>query len=305
MARRYFSSTAAKVYLATPIGTSDTSITVTATTGYPSSVPFTIALDRGTASEELCDVTAVAGTSWTVTRAVDGTTAKAHAGTSGTVEHVASGRDLDEANSHVNTSHVALTTNAASTQAAGDAATVGTGAAAAKDDHKHAMPAADGAAGTATFRTLGTGATQAAAGNHSHTGVLLAHTSATTGGGVVSSTNTWQDVDSANIAVTFTVPASGAVRLCANFTMNANSTNVYMGFRNGGSVVAGTVAFMDQSGSGSKRYNHVCYVTGLTPGASLTYKLAFQANGTGATVYTGDGGSAINNGPAVLEVWGA
>lgn len=61
--------------------------------------------------------------------------------------------------------------NAASsvtTQAAGDAGTVGTSTNYARQDHKHAMPAGDGPTGTATFRTLGTGAQQAAAGNHTH-----------------------------------------------------------------------------------------------------------------------------------------
>lgn len=59
------------------------------------------------------------------------------------------------------------------TQAAGDAGTVGASTNYARQDHKHAMPAADPAAGTAGFRTLGTGSQQAAAGNHNHTSLDL------------------------------------------------------------------------------------------------------------------------------------
>lgn len=59
------------------------------------------------------------------------------------------------------------------TQAAGDAATEGVATTIPRSDHKHGMPAGDGAAGTKDFRSLGTGAAQAAAGNHTHTGAPL------------------------------------------------------------------------------------------------------------------------------------
>lgn len=51
--------------------------------------------------------------------------------------------------------------------------TLGTGATqAAAGNHSHSGLTADQAAGTASIRTLGTGATQAAAGNHTHTGMV-------------------------------------------------------------------------------------------------------------------------------------
>jgi hypothetical protein len=54
-----------------------TSITVTSTTGLPAA-PFALSLDPGAANFEVVNVTAVSGTTLTVTRAQDGTTAVAH-----------------------------------------------------------------------------------------------------------------------------------------------------------------------------------------------------------------------------------
>jgi hypothetical protein len=65
------------------------------------STPWTAIIDPDTASEEVVTVTNVAGTTLTVTRGVDGTTAVSHS--AGAVfRHGVSGRDFDEANSHVN-----------------------------------------------------------------------------------------------------------------------------------------------------------------------------------------------------------
>jgi hypothetical protein len=102
VARRYYSSTAVATTLATSASNSDTTIEVTTLTGFPNQTPFTAILDTDTASEEVVDVTNVAGTTLTVTRGVDGTSAVSHsAGAS--FRHGVSGRDFDEANSHVNT----------------------------------------------------------------------------------------------------------------------------------------------------------------------------------------------------------
>jgi hypothetical protein len=101
MARRYYSSTAVATTLAAPASNSATSIEVTALSGYPVSTPWTAILDPDTASEEVVEVTGVSGTTLTVTRGVDGTTAVSHS--AGAVfRHGVSGRDFDEANSHVN-----------------------------------------------------------------------------------------------------------------------------------------------------------------------------------------------------------
>ncbi|MEV7959306.1 hypothetical protein ACIO6T_41390 [Streptomyces sp. NPDC087532] len=86
-----------------------------------------------------------------------------------------------------------LTAGAAGTatvRALGTAATT-----AAAGDHTHAGLTADAAAGTASIRTLGTAATSAAAGNHTHTGLLTGsatavnNSTATDAAGVVADLN--------------------------------------------------------------------------------------------------------------------
>ncbi len=100
MARRYYSSTAVRTTLSAPITDVATSLVVTDATGYPT-VPFTIIVDADTVSEEVMTVTAVASTTFTVTRAVDGTSGIAHSA-GGTVQHGVSARDFDEPNAHIN-----------------------------------------------------------------------------------------------------------------------------------------------------------------------------------------------------------
>jgi hypothetical protein len=102
MARRYYSSTAVATTLSASANNSTTSITVTALSGFPVSTPWTAIIDADTASEEVVEVTNVSGTTLTVTRGVDGTSAVSHS--AGAVfRHGVSGRDFDEANAHVNT----------------------------------------------------------------------------------------------------------------------------------------------------------------------------------------------------------
>ena len=101
MPRRYYSSTAVATTLSASANNSTTSITVTALSGYPAQFPYTAIIDPDTASEEVVTVTAASGTTLTVTRGVDGTSAVSH--NAGAVfRHGVSARDFDEANSHVN-----------------------------------------------------------------------------------------------------------------------------------------------------------------------------------------------------------
>lgn len=101
MARRYYSSTAVATTLSGNINNSTTSITVAALSGYPAQTPFTAIIDPDTASEEVVEVSNVSGTTLTVTRGVDGTTASSH--NAGAVfRHGVSARDFDEANAFVN-----------------------------------------------------------------------------------------------------------------------------------------------------------------------------------------------------------
>ena len=103
MTVRYYSSVAQDTTLQAQVLAGATTMTVGATIGWPISYPFTVALDYGTSSEELVDVTGVAGLVATITRGVDSTTAVTHNAGS-TVRHVITARDIREANAHVNAS---------------------------------------------------------------------------------------------------------------------------------------------------------------------------------------------------------
>ncbi|MCH1579719.1 MAG: hypothetical protein L7S55_03365, partial [Luminiphilus sp.] len=96
---RYYSSTAQKTILVDQVDAVDESFTVAQIAGYPGSFPFTILIDRDTIDEEVCEVTAVNGDTFTVTRGVDGTPAVAHS-VGAAVEHGVSGRDFREADQH-------------------------------------------------------------------------------------------------------------------------------------------------------------------------------------------------------------
>jgi hypothetical protein len=66
----------------------------------PGGTTFTIVLDPDTAIEEIVDATAASGNVFTITRAVDGSSAQAHSA-GAVVRHMAIGRDYREANLHI------------------------------------------------------------------------------------------------------------------------------------------------------------------------------------------------------------
>lgn len=103
-AARFYSSTSGAMNLTADITDADTSITVDSVAGLPGTRPFALVLDPGTASEEIVDVTNASGTTLTVTRGVDGTSAQAHAGGVGNVRHMATARDFREAQEHIGSS---------------------------------------------------------------------------------------------------------------------------------------------------------------------------------------------------------
>lgn len=96
---RYYSSTALQTTLTGGITNSTTTITVGSTTGFPGSLPYTLAIDYGSASEELVEVTGVAGLSLTVTRGIDSTSAQSHSA-GAIVRHVSSARDFTDSRTH-------------------------------------------------------------------------------------------------------------------------------------------------------------------------------------------------------------
>jgi hypothetical protein len=66
----------------------------------PGGTTFTIVLDPDTAIEEIVDATAVGGNTFTITRAIDGSSAQAHSA-GAVVRHMAIGRDYRESNQHI------------------------------------------------------------------------------------------------------------------------------------------------------------------------------------------------------------
>lgn len=124
------------------------------------------------------------------------------------------------------TSPVISQANAATsttTQVAGDAGTVGTAVTFAREDHKHAMPAADPVAGTAGFRTLGAGAQQAAAGNHLHDSnyAALSHTH------TQAQSHNSPDTDSATTALHHTLGAGANQAAAGNHTHGSYLSQAY------------------------------------------------------------------------------
>lgn len=101
MTRRHYSSVAVDTTISSGITDAATSVTVAAATGFPSSTPWTAIIDKGTANEEIVEVTGVAGTTLTITRGVDGSTGVAHS-SGAAFQHGVSARDFDEPNDHIN-----------------------------------------------------------------------------------------------------------------------------------------------------------------------------------------------------------
>lgn len=96
---RYYSSIAQQTTLTSGVTNSGTSLQVASTAGFPGSLPYIIALDYGTATEELVLVTGVAGLTLTVTRSYDGTAGSSH-NPGAVVRHVSSAIDFTDSRTH-------------------------------------------------------------------------------------------------------------------------------------------------------------------------------------------------------------
>jgi hypothetical protein len=101
-----------------------TSISVASSASWPST-PFTAVFALGQSTQEPIDVTNVSGTTWTITRAIDGTTAFAQAANT-TITHADIGRDFREARAHIDASSTPDSTGAAVHGLASSSHVVGT-----------------------------------------------------------------------------------------------------------------------------------------------------------------------------------
>jgi hypothetical protein len=106
MTIRQYSSRSQQSTLTGSITASDTTMTVVSGTGLlggvtiPGGRTFTLVIDPDTALEEIVDATAVSTNTFTITRAIDGSSAQAHSA-GAVVRHMAIGRDFREANAHI------------------------------------------------------------------------------------------------------------------------------------------------------------------------------------------------------------
>jgi len=96
--RRQYKGAAAPCTTTNSLTSVDTSVTLSAITGWPSTaaVPFYVVIDPGNSSEEKCSAT-ISGSTLTLTRGQDDTTAVAHS-SGATIYPVFSADDADEAN---------------------------------------------------------------------------------------------------------------------------------------------------------------------------------------------------------------
>lgn len=101
MSIRFYSSVASEKTLTGTITSGQTTMVVSNTIGLPGLFPYTLAVDYETVSEELVNVTNAAGTTLTIDRAIDGTSASSH-NSGARVRHVTSARDFSDSRNHEN-----------------------------------------------------------------------------------------------------------------------------------------------------------------------------------------------------------
>jgi hypothetical protein len=99
MSARNYSNVATETSLVAGINDSVTSIQLGSVSGFPS-VPFIVIIDPDTISKEVGLCTVVAGTTLTITRGYNGSTALAHS-LGAVVKHGAAAIDFTEANAHI------------------------------------------------------------------------------------------------------------------------------------------------------------------------------------------------------------
>lgn len=116
--------------------------------------------------------------------------------------------------------------------------------------------------------------------------------------------STAADVDATNLAITFTVPEDGAVIVVlSGVTIPANSDLLWL-LRDESGTIANTEQYVSFTQNGN--YTRVVYrerITGLTPGAELTWKWGHRRGGGSGAPGITVGTSAAGAIPAIMEVW--
>jgi hypothetical protein len=293
------------------ISNSTLSITVASGTGYPTGThPFVLGIgDPLTSGYEKVLCTARSGDTFTVDasgRGYDDTTAQAH--TSGVaVNHVLDAASIQEANTHANDGQ--STAHAASKISyAGGTGMSATNVEAALDElatEKLPDPG-DGDEGDVLTSDGAGGVTWGTASSSGLLAMTAYNPSSAASYTVASASDA--DVDATNLKVAFTVPASGSVvvRLSAVGKITTGGGFLKWGLREGSTTVV-TPCYVLEGSDGNYVQWIACtktfVVTGLTPGASKTYKWAWNAGGSGSTAAMAAGGQASGQaGPAVMEV---
>ena len=98
----YYSSVAGVYTLTGAVNSSATALILDSVAGLPALTPYKVVLNPGESSEEIVKVTAVAGTTLTVVRGWNGTSAVDHAG-GATVRHMLTAEDLTLSRTHEDT----------------------------------------------------------------------------------------------------------------------------------------------------------------------------------------------------------
>lgn len=96
----HYSNTSVQTTLSAPVAPGDTSITIVDTSGLPVTFPFSLTLDYQLSTAEVVTVTNLVGSTLTVTRGQDGTSAQSHS-SGGPVAHGVVARDVQEPQDHI------------------------------------------------------------------------------------------------------------------------------------------------------------------------------------------------------------
>lgn len=170
------------------------------------------------------------------------------------------------------------------------------------DDHVLTADAAESAG-------LKWAAASGGGGSSTEGGVIAYHTyeRGVDGSMATTATSVASDIDATNAAITFTVPASGAVLVQMSMVVRNDTAGggVALNLRDGSGDITGTRQEVWRAASNTNpermRPNYMAVLEGLTPDASLTLKAGFARSSLSAS---GDVGvfSGPGHGPLVMIV---